>query len=174
MSAEIGIRQGFLNDKLNISMTYFYVEYQDFIDNSAAKNILAAKDQGIESQVKLRLPYNIGILINHTWQDAVDANGNRLQRRAKNNFSANLTKKYKNGISGLIGVRGRSSVRTKSSGSEVAEGFVTMRTALSIEYNKNLTFTLRGENILDQKYEEVYGFSTQGASAFAGATYNFN
>jgi vitamin B12 transporter len=174
MSAEIGIRQGFLNDKLKISMTYFYVEYQDFIDNSAAKNILAAKDQGIESQVKLRLPYNIGISINHTWQNAVDANGNRLLRRAKNNFSANLTKKYNNGISGLIGVRGRSSVRTNSSGSEVAEGFITLRTALSMEYNKNITFTLRAENILDQKYEEVYGFSTQGASAFVGATYSFN
>ena len=174
MSAEIGIRQGFLNDKLTVSMTYFYVEYQDFIDNTAAKNITAAKDQGIESQVKLSLPYNMGLSINHTWQDAEDANGNRLSRRAKNNFNANLTKKYKNGISGLIGVRGRSSVRTNSSGSEVAEGFVIVRSAISMEYNKNLTFTLRGENILNQKYEEIFGFSTQGASAFVGATYSFN
>jgi len=174
MSAEIGIRQGFLNDKLKVSMTYFYVEYQDFIDNTAAKNIIGAKDQGIESQVKLSLPYNTGISINHTWQDAEDANGNRLQRRAKNNFSANLTKKYNNDISGLIGVRGRSSVRTNSSGTQVAEGFVTVRAALSMKYNKNLTFTLRGENILDKKYEEIFGFSTQGASAFVGATYNFN
>ena len=174
VSSEIGFRQGFLNDQINLSMTYFFVEYTDFIDNSAAKNISAAKDQGIESQIKLKLPYDAAISVNHTWQNAIDANGTQLSRRAKHNFSANLTQKYKNGISGLIGVRGRSKVRTNSSGSQVAQGFITLRTAWSLQYNKNLLFHLRAENILDQKYEEIFGFSTQGASAFFGATYNFN
>ncbi len=174
VSSEIGIRQGFLKDQLNLSVTYFYVEYVDFIDNSAAKNITAATNQGIESQLKLNLPYDAAISINHTWQNAVDASGAQLSRRAKHNFSANLTQKYKNGVSGLIGIRGRSRVRTNSSGSEIAQGFITLRTAWNLQYNKKLSFHLRAENILDQKYEEVFGFSTQGASAFFGATYKFN
>ncbi|MBC8286406.1 MAG: TonB-dependent receptor [Nitrospinae bacterium] len=173
-SSEAGIRQNFMDDRLTLSTTYFYVEYKDFIDNTAATNISTAKDQGIESQLKLKLPYNAAILINHTWQNAVNGNGAELSRRAKHNFSVNLSQKYSNGFSGLIGIRGRNRIRTNSSGSEVAQGFVTLRTALSLQYNKSLRFNLRAENILDKKYEEVFGFSTQGASAFLGATYSFN
>ena len=173
-SSEVGVRQNFMNGKINVSMTYFFVEYQDFIVNTAAKNLASARDQGIESQVKVKLPFNSALIMNHTWQNAKDQNDTELSRRAKHNFSANLSKKFDHGISGLLGMRARSRVRTNSSGSEIAEGFVTLRTAWSLQISKALRGTLRVENILDKKYEEVFGFSTQGVSAFVGATYNFN
>ncbi len=172
-SSEIGVRQSFLNNKVNFSSTYFYIEFKNFIDTSAAANIGSAKNQGIESQLRLTLPYNATVSINHTWQNAIDTDGVELRRRAKNNFSINLTQKYKNGVSGLVGIRGRSKVRTNTSGSEVAEGFIVVRTAWSKQFDNGLRVTLRAENILDQRYEEVFGFSTQGASAFIGASYNF-
>ena len=129
--------------------------------------------QGIESQIKYKLPYDASVLLNHTWQNVVDANGSQLLRRAKHNFYASLAQNYDNGISGLIGIRGRSRIRTNSSGSEVAQGFITVRTALSKQFDNGLRVTLRAEHILDQTYEDVFGFSTQGASAFIGASYNF-
>lgn len=173
-SSEVGVRQSLIDGKINVSMTYFFVEYQNFIDNTAAKNLASARDQGIESQVQIKLPYNTALTMNHTWQNAIDQNGTELSRRAKHNFSSNLSKKFGHGISGLLGMRARSRVRTNTSGSQIAQGFVTLRTAWSLEVSKALRATLRVENLLDKKYEEVFGFSTQGVSAFVGATYNFN
>ena len=173
-SSEVGIRQSLLEGKVKFSMTYFFIEFENFIDTSTASQKASARNQGIESQLQLKLPFDIALTMNHTLQNAVDQNNQRLSRRAQHNFSSNLSKKFGHGISGLLGMRARSRVRTNSSGSEVAQGFVTLRTAWSLEVSKALRATLRVENLLDKKYEEVFGFSTQGVSAFVGATYNFN
>ena len=173
-SSEVGVRQSLMDGKIKLSMTYFFIEFKNFINTSTATQKPSARNQGIESQVQIKLPYNTALTMNHTWQNAIDQNGTELSRRAKHNFSSNLSKKFGHGISGLLGMRARSRVRTNTSGSQIAEGFVTLRTAWSLEVSKALRATLRVENLLDKKYEEVFGFSTQGVSAFVGATYNFN
>jgi vitamin B12 transporter len=50
---------------------------------------------------------------------------------------------------------------------------VVVRSSLVYQYNKKVKFTLRGENLFDEEYEEISGFGTAGISGYAGFTYSF-
>lgn len=49
-----------------------------------------------------------------------------------------------------------------------------LRAAVSYQLNKNWKLTARGENLLDEEYEEPFGFGTAGISGYGGFVYTFN
>ena len=48
-----------------------------------------------------------------------------------------------------------------------------MTVASSYQLTKQLQLFGRLENAFDENYEEVYGFATQGRTAYAGVRYSF-
>ena len=171
-SVELGFDQSLFNRGFKFGSTFFFVEYENFIDTSSAVNLLTATAMGLESYLNFQLPHNISLAVNHTWQNAVDHNNTPLQRRAQHNLSANLNHRHQKWTT-LLGLKARSRVRTNTSGTETVPAFVTLRAAVSYHLNQNLKFTARVENLLDQPYEEVFGFSTSGFVGYIGFAYNF-
>ena len=50
----------------------------------------------------------------------------------------------------------------------------SMANEISKGLGKKIKLTLRAENLLDQDYTDVGGFSVEGRNVYAGFVYNFN
>jgi len=174
-SWEVGFDQALFDERVKLSFTYFDADYDDLIDNDQffiLRNIASAQSQGVETGLDVKATDNLDLFLKYTWNKTEDeATGLPLLRRAENKFSATLVHHWRDKLNTLVAVVGRGETRDFATD---IPGYVTVRTALSYQYSKNLTLTVRGENLLDQQYEEVTGYGTAGVSAFAGFVYRFN
>jgi vitamin B12 transporter len=183
---EVGLDQNLIGDKVNIGITYFETDFKNIIVNSVVpvsaqalfglqpNNVAKATTKGVETSVNIDLPHNIKAATNYTWLQAVDGFGSPLQRRAKHNFSFNLSHTWKEKLHSLIGVRVKSATKSNSTGTQNADAYSIVRAVLSYDVNNNLKITARGENLFNEKYEELAGFGTAGISGYAGFTWYFN
>lgn len=177
-SFEIGMDKDLFNKLVRVELTYFNIEFEnliEFVSNAPYINIGRARSRGIEAHVGVQLPYNLHLSNNYTWTEAVDEIDDiPLRRRPKHQYSVTMTHNWKNKLSTQLGLRARSSILNNSSGTQTLPGFATVRASLSYKINKNLKLTARGENILDQHYEEITKRGVSGAAGYAGFTYTFN
>ncbi len=60
------------------------------------------------------------------------------------------------------------------SGLGLVNGRTLLRAAISYQIHKNWKLTARGENLLDEVYEESFESGTAGISGYAGFVYSFN
>tara|TARA_Y100000590_G_scaffold62434_1_gene66772 strand:+ start:3481 stop:5352 length:1872 start_codon:yes stop_codon:yes gene_type:complete len=182
-SFEVGVRQGLMNDKITVGITYFKSLTTNFIQSHPSTfvttNFGKFYSQGIETEVDLELPYNLALSIRHTWNDhyldekSKSDHNQPGTRRPKQKLIANLTHRWNNKLESIAGIFARGFARGFNA-TNSTEGFVTVRTAFSYQYSKKIKLTLRAENLLDQDYTEVGGFSVAGRNVYAGFVYNFN
>jgi vitamin B12 transporter len=180
-SWEVGLDQKLMNDKVNIGVTYFEVDFKNLIETVdlggftfRAQNVAKATTKGVETSIDIDLPQNFRVATNYTWLKARDDAGQPLQRRAEHNFTVNLSHTWKEKLNTLVGVQVRSDTRSNNTGTKIATAFTTVRAALSYKVNDHLKITARGENLFNEDYEELYGFGTAGVSGYAGFTWYFN
>jgi len=182
-SFEVGVRQGLMNEKIMLGITYFKSLTTNFIQSHpvtfVTNNFGKFYSQGIETEVDLKLPYKLTLSIRHTWNDhyldekSKSDHNQPGTRRPKQKLIANLTHRWNNKIESLVGIFARGFARGFNAINST-EGFVTVRTAFSYQYSKKIKLTLRAENLLDQDYTEVGGFSVAGRNVYSGFVYNFN
>jgi vitamin B12 transporter len=180
-SWEASIDQTILGGDAKVEVTYFEVDFENLIESVdtgsfvfRALNVAQATTKGVETAINILLPQNFNASMTHTWLQAVDGFGSPLQRRAKHNFSFNLSHTWKEKLHSLIGVRVRSATKSNNTGTKNADAYSVVRAVLSYDVNKNLKITARGENLFNEKYEELAGFGTAGVSGYAGFTYFLN
>ena len=174
-SFEFGFKQN-LNERSNLNMTFFNDSRTDMIQLDSSwipQNSDKVYSRGIETGVKLGLPKNFNLALNHTWNEHYDQDNRPLIRRAKTKFNATLTHTWKEKLDSLLNiyVRGRA---TDTSLLKHTGGYTVVRAALGYKFNDKLKLTLRGENLLDEEYEIIYPAGTPGRSGYAGFTYTFN
>lgn len=173
-SWEAGVDQKLFSDRIKVGVTYFESEFSDLIQfdltSLIAQNIAEATSKGVETEIDLKFLEDISLALRHTWNQTADGNDAPLVRRAKHKFTATLQHNWKNKLNSLVSVR----VRGPARGTTNTGAFTTVRAALSYQVNKNLKLTARGENLFDEKYEEVFGFGTAGVSGYGGFTWTFN
>ena len=185
-SFEIGLKQDLLNKRLHVGLTFFNSVTTDFIQTGPSPNFLPSNfgklfSQGLETAIKFKLPHKVSLSLSHTWNDhyidennaADSVNRRPAIRRPKHKFLATLDHNWNNKFTSLIGVYVRGQAFDSSSANNTG-AFTTVRAAFKYKYNKNLALTFRGENLLDEDYEEVGKFGTAGISGYGGFTYSFN
>ncbi|MBI4384931.1 MAG: TonB-dependent receptor [Nitrospinae bacterium] len=173
-SWEAGFDQSFLENRLVVGSTYFDSKLTNLIQFDSLtflpQNISKATSKGVETYAKIKLPEHFFVRLNHTWNDALDEHGHPLRRRAEHKFSANVQHDWREKLSSLVGVAFRSGAKD---GRFNTEGYTVVRAALSYQALKNVKLTVRGENLLDKRYEEIPGFGAPGISGYAGFVYDF-
>ena len=173
-SWEIGFDQTFWGDKASFSVVYFDSDYDNLIQFSFVtfqpENIGRATSQGVESSLKIKFPQNFLLTMNYTWNRAIDdVTQQRLRRRAQNKFHANLQHTWRKKLSSLLGITYKSDTFDLPQGTG---GYVVVRAVLEYKINKHVKVSVRGENLLDKHYQEVFGFGTAGISGYVGFTLN--
>lgn len=181
-SFEVGVKQDFMDKKIKLALTFFNSVTENFIQSNVdyvPQNFGKFHSRGIETSIDIILPYNYSLSMRHTWNDhyldekSKAGHNQPAIRRAKHKFNANLYHNWNNKLDTVVGLYVRGKARGFNSTNN-ASAFTTVRAALGYKYNKNLKLTLRGENLFNEDYFEVGGFSTAGVSGYGGFVYTFD
>lgn len=180
---DVGVEQGFWGRRGTVDVTYFNSRLTDriVVTQQTARNDIGFTDiQGIEVAVKVRPLQGLELGGAYTWTDAQDPQGNQPVRRAKHIGSVFATYTF-------LDERARVHVNARfngpqrdtvffsdfSTGTVDLHGFVLLNVAASFKIHENVELYGRIENVLNQKYQEVFTFGSPGIAAFGGLRVRF-
>ena len=196
-SWEVGLDQPLLLSPLtlDLSLTYFSAEYQNLVAFTFGTspnylNVQQARSRGLEVGLRASLNDSLSVRGAYTYLETkvlqagdsggtVFVNGESLLRRPEHtgSFSLNYARERLN-ANLTFQLKGHSVDRdfhTNSSGQRVRlSGYGRVDLALSYRLFENqwglrsLTVEGKARNLFDEDYEEVFGFSTAGATFLVG------
>jgi vitamin B12 transporter len=136
--------------------------------------------EGVEVAAKLQVMPGVAIGVAYTYTDARDSDGQREVRRPPHSGRIDLDYQFLNGR-GLFHLAAQYNGRRDDLGFRVTGPFgaVTpeivglddywlLAVAVSYKVQPGVELFGRVENLLDTKYQEIYGFNTAGAAAYGG------
>ncbi len=179
---DVGVDQDIVQDVLSSSLVYFHNEYDELISFNPGtfvlENINQATTQGVEIGLNYKLSDDLSTRVAYTYTDTENAdNGESLLRRPRNKNS--LTVVY----SPIERLRAQLQWRLYSSRfdndfsaypptRQTLGGYGVVDIAVSYKLASSTEVFGRIDNLFDQEYQDVIGFGTMGASAFAGLRVN--
>lgn len=181
----IGYEQTWLDDALNFSIDYFHsdLENEIFTDfgvfPATAKNRTTdSTRQGVEVQARWTLSEQFSAQGSMTFLDA-DENGVKEIRRPDFLGSATFTWKPLDVLSFTASVDHTGSqldsdFSTFPSTARELDAYTLVGLNAAYDVNESITLTLRGDNLLDEKYQEVLGYASQGRGIYAGLRARFD
>ncbi|APG28402.1 hypothetical protein A7E78_11415 [Syntrophotalea acetylenivorans] len=184
-SWDFGVEQTLLNDRIKLSTTYFENKFNNLIKNSynpagyaTYDNVKDAKTKGIEIGASWQPIANFILSASYTYTDVEDAKD--FLRIPRNKFSANANYQFmqKGNINiDVICVGEREddpyNLETGDYDRVELDKYTLLNLAVSFNVTEKLRLFARAENILDEDYEEVWGFGTPGISGYIGGEYTF-
>ncbi|MEZ5909093.1 MAG: TonB-dependent receptor [Hyphomicrobiaceae bacterium] len=177
---DVGIEQPFLDGRVVVDVTYFDQDLQDEIFSSFAgppRNLTGRSDRrGVEVSGRIKPMPGLTIHTSYTFLDARDGDGLVEVRRPRHAASADAIwtfagDKARVGLGVVFNGRMRDVVRdafTFAEGRVVLGDYTLVRLTGSYRLTEQLELFARVENLLDQRYQEIYGVNTPGLAAYAG------
>lgn len=176
-SFDIGFEQSLCKDKINTEIVYFHNDIEDMIDYDFAsysyENIAEAKTSGVEFSLKAKITDKLNASVNYTYTDTEDQYGKELLRRAKN--KANLSLNYRhceklslNFFAKYVDDRKDITFVGFESVTVTNPSYIVCDINADYKVNDIFSFYAKITNIFDEKYEDVYGYGTEGVGYFAG------
>jgi vitamin B12 transporter len=174
---DAGIEQAFWKGRIQTGLTYFRSDFRNLIDYDAALgyiNIGRARTQGVEAFTAFQPTAAFDMRLSYTHMTARDLdNGAALPRRPKDKASADL--RWKPASSWDVGFTG-TYVGARPDRDYNAWLYPEVRLSPYFLLDADVTFDagprvqlyLRGDNLLDARYETVYGYGTARRSVYAG------
>jgi len=188
---DIGVEQSLLNERLVVDTSYFRADLRDEIngfvfdgDSGAftAENIDGrSRRQGVEVALRARLADSLRLTANWTWLDATQpgAGGGQEReiRRPRSVLSGNLNYRFAAERANLnlnVSAIGARRDTDFSAGETVRlASYTLLSLSASYQLDQLITLYARVENLLDEDYQDVFGFNTPGIGAFAGVRVNW-
>lgn len=181
---DAGIEQSLLDRRLTVDVTYFDNRIRDHIGGyfdastgtSTSVNLDGVSEiRGVETTLKARVTPALTLTGQYTWTDARDPMGMKLTRRARRLASAHLAWEILDGRAELgLGVRYNGQQQDIRFGEDYSrsrvtlDDFVLVNLTASYETAPGVELFGRVENLLDQDYQEVFGYRSTGIGGFLG------
>lgn len=194
-SYDIGIDQGFSDDSVLLQLSLFRQDLKDEINGfvfdpvtflSTAENMPGkSKRSGVELATRWTVSDTIGLGAHYTYTDSTEQDflGNDVRelrrpkhsggvsmdfRAANERFSTSLNADYG-------GTRTDIFFPPWPDPSEIVTlgNYWLVDVALQYKATESVTVFAKGSNLLDEDYEQVFGFRTPGRAGFVGARVNF-
>lgn len=176
---DMGVEQSLAGDGLSLDVTYFNNRITELIQGISGTPVNldgTTRIHGLELMVNARMTEDLTFTGQYTYTDSKDANGVELTRRAKHLASANLAYDFLDGRADLdlgIDYNGRQNDSQFLSVPPWAtrvtlDDFVLVHVTASYAVMDNVEIFGRIENLLDDDYEEVFGFGNTGIGGFLG------
>ena len=193
-SWDVGIEQYLLDQQIQLEVTYFYNDIDDYIEGSHLTstetvagvttytyetiNIANLKTQGVETVVSLYPCDFFDATLSYTYTDSKQDDGSRKDRLPihKGSLSANIYPTPELTITPSIlyvGERNDTSYLDWSPREVTLKEYVILNLAASYQINEYLKVFGRIHNLLDKNYEEVADYGTAGASGYLGLKASF-
>jgi vitamin B12 transporter len=176
---DIGVEQSILGDRMTVDVTYFNNRITELIQgagNTAVNLGGTSKIQGMEVAAKAEIAEGLFFTGQYTYTHGLDANRIELVRRPKHLASVNLAYEF-------LGQRAKVDLGIDYIGEQrdiqfsnffatradvTLDDFVLVNLAASYELIEGVEIYGRVENLLDEDYQEVLGFSSPGIGGFVG------
>lgn len=181
---DIGVEQALLDGRLVLDVTYFNNRIKDLIVASiqTATNVAGTtRISGVEIAVKWKATDALELGGAYTLTDARQSNSHQPVRRARHIGSvfATWTTDDKRGtvhVNARFNGPQRDTVFLDNFTSRQTEldGYVLVGITGSFKVTPNVEIYGRVENLLNQKYQEVFSFGAPGFGAFAGVRVRFD
>ncbi len=195
MSIDVGVDRKLFDDALEISMAVFYQDLKDEINGfvfDPATFLFTAENsdgdsnrKGVELSATLELSQTLSFGGSYTYTDSkgIDAAGSEFREFRRPRHNGNFYGNFRT-ADGRLNLQ----VIADYGGESTDEFFppfplpsqvVTLESywllGLTVSYgvNRNASIFLRGENLMDEDYEQVFGYRTPGRSAYAGVRLSF-
>jgi vitamin B12 transporter len=183
MSYDIGFDQPLFEEKITTGITYFHNDFSDLIDWDDSlwkyRNISKAKTQGVEAALNWKIFKWLDAGVTYTYLHTEDkTTGLELDRRPMHTYGLAFkwypTEKYIVRLD-LLHVGERKDIDYSNYPYEqiTLNGYTKVDLSLHYKIRPSIEFFGRIENLLDEKYEEVYGFNSAGIAGYGGIKAEF-
>ncbi len=174
-SIPVNARLVYFNRNINNGIDYNYIDYNFF-------NFIKQKVNGLELELSHRLPHHQNVSLNYTLLNGQETNQNRitttdtitynyLLKRPKHsvqiNYAVALHTKWQLNISGRY-ISSRYDVGGYASPDVKLEYYTLLNAHLQYQANPHLSFYADVQNILQDHFQEIYGYNTMGRSIQIG------
>lgn len=182
-SFDIGFEQPLFGERLIAGVTYFHNNFSDLIDWNDAlwkyQNISKAITQGFETEVSWLVISDLKAGFTYTYLQTEDkTTGMELDRRPMHTYGFVVswypTEKITARMDALM-VGDRKDVDYSKFPYEqiTLDSYVKLDLSLHYKFNPHCEVFGRVENLLDEKYQEVYGFNSPMISGYGGMKVEF-
>ncbi len=173
---DLGVERTFLGGRLSCDLTWFDTDFEDLIafdfTTFTPQNVAEAASAGLEATVRYRPGPAFQLAASHTWNETEDrATGLPLARRPEHRSTLELyfrpAERWR-GAATVVAVGDR----IDSDGREMDD---YERVDLTVRFRASEVFEpyLRVENVFDEEYQEINGFTTPGRVAVVGVGWKY-
>ncbi len=174
-SFDVGLDRSFADGKGNVSLTLFTRTTRQQIGyvNYGYVNIERTRAQGVEIEARLSPGEGLNATFAYSLVDTRDRSpgsvnyDRHLARRPVHGVTASLDKAWSFGLSTGATVRMASDAVDLTAPRDL-DGYILFDLRVSIPLGRNIELYGRVENLFDEDYETVYGYSTFGRAAYGG------
>jgi vitamin B12 transporter len=175
---DAGIERSFLDDRIVFRGTYFENDFENLIEFAAptfvARNVAQAASKGVELSSTVRFRDNLSLDAGYTYLEARDEiNHLQLQRRPENVFTAHLSYQPLPSLDLDIYYRNVGKSFTATNEKNRVDGYDLVAAVVGYTFRDRHKVWFRGENLLDEEYEEVLLFGTPRAAYYGGYEFRF-
>ena len=173
-SYDFGFELFFNEMNSNFSITYFDQDINDQINFSFGlggyENIDIVNSKGLEIALDYQISKLMSFYLNYSYIDSVDGKGSSLFYVAKDSGEAGLIYKTNNSYSGSIIARYNGS---ESSSYGKINSWIRFDINGSYRLSNSNELYFRIENLLDEEYQQIFGYGTPERSGFIGLRVKF-
>lgn len=169
-SWDAGIDQKLMDGGLTLSATYFHLNTENLVEftfPAGYTNVTGkTRRKGVEFAVKADITSHLTTTASYTYTSAREEDGDGLVRTPKHVLTVGAdirpAEKFSFNLTADI-VR-----NTVDAGKARLDNYVLLNGRLAYELNEQFTVYVRGENLLDRKYQTSNGYGTSGLAVYAG------
>lgn len=177
---EAGFTHGLLDKMIVYGLSWFdnyynnMIAYGSYIDeNNSIKtgfyNETKTHTRGIEAEFKINPVKYINFGAAYTWLQTFNIDGNPLARRPEHQVTAYINIIPIKALKINIGfIYNGESVATIYENSSLNDDYFLLNANISYQINDNIQVYIKGTNLTNTQYEEIYGYGTKGIEIFAG------
>jgi vitamin B12 transporter len=183
LGVDLSLRQNFADGKGTATATAFYNEFDNLITFDPAtfiyENISQARVRGAEFSTSYDIAAKASLGASYTYTETKDRDSrSSLLRRARNRASAsfNFSPTEKSGVSlnyVFVGTRPDTDFSVFPPERVSLSSYSLLNLTARYLFTDNIELNARLDNLLDERYEEVLGFGTQGFGAYGGVRFLF-
>jgi vitamin B12 transporter len=180
---DAGFDQGIAGRVVVASVSYFRNNFRNLIDfnnaTSTYQNVGRAGTSGVETALRVVPMKDLELRLCYTFTDTKDKDtGEELVRRPRHKAAARVDYAvtealHVNASLLYVGRRKDFDFSTFPATTVTLPDYALVNLAASYKVSEHVEVFIRGENVLDRKYQEVLGFGTPGAAVYAGASIEF-
>jgi vitamin B12 transporter len=173
-SSPVDARVVYFNRTINNGIDYNYIDYNFF-------NFIKQKVNGLEVELSHRLPHNQFVSLNYTLLNGQETNQNRitttdtitynyLLKRPKHSLQIQYNIEYKKWQASLSGrfISSRYDVGGYATPDVKLDYYTLLNAHIQYQTTKRLSFYIDLQNILQDRFQEIYGYNTMGRTIQLG------